>query len=92
MRELKQHPVLYVTEKKHVTFFYNGEKYKGIKDDPVSSALIANGIQIFSLHHKNNAAQGIFCANGQCSHCTVLINGSPMKSCITPLEEDMDIR
>lgn len=92
MRELKQHPVLNVTEKRHVAFYYNGEKYQGAQGDPVSSALIANGIQIFSLHHKNNAAQGIFCANGQCSHCTVLINGSPMKSCITPLEEDMDVR
>ncbi|MEA2077288.1 MAG: FAD-dependent oxidoreductase, partial [Candidatus Marinimicrobia bacterium] len=76
----------------HVAFFYNGQKYQGIEGDPVSSALIANGIQIFSLHHKNDAAQGIFCANGQCSHCTVLINGFPMKSCITPLEENMNVR
>ncbi|MCF7833555.1 MAG: FAD-dependent oxidoreductase [Candidatus Marinimicrobia bacterium] len=92
MRELTQHPVLNVTEKKHVTFYYNGEKLQGIEGDPVSSALIANGIQIFSIHHKNEAAQGIFCANGQCSHCTVLINGFPMKSCITPLEKNMDVR
>ncbi len=92
MREIKQHPVLTVKEKKHVIFTFNGQDYYGVKGEPVSSALIANGIQIFSLHHKNNAAQGIFCANGQCSHCTVLINGFPVKSCITPLEENMDIR
>ena len=92
MREITQHPVLNVTKKDYVPFTYNGEKLTGIKGDPVSSALIANSINIFSLHHKNDAAQGIFCANGQCSHCTVLINGSPMKSCITPLEEGMDIR
>jgi NADPH-dependent 2,4-dienoyl-CoA reductase/sulfur reductase-like enzyme/Fe-S-cluster-containing hydrogenase component 2/bacterioferritin-associated ferredoxin len=92
VREIMQHPVLNVTIKKHVTFFYNGEKYQGIEGDPVSSALIANDIHIFSLHHKNHAAQGIFCANGQCSHCTVLINGSPLKSCITALEKNMDVR
>ena len=92
MRELKQHPVLIVKDKKHVNFTYNNQNYRGIEGEPVSSALIANGIQIFSLHHKNDAAQGIFCANGQCSHCTVLINGFPVKSCITPLEENMDIR
>ncbi len=92
MRELKQHPILSVKEKKHVNFTYNGQDYFGVKGEPVSSALIANGIQIFSLHHKNDAAQGIFCANGQCSHCTVLINGFPMKSCVTPLEKNMDVR
>ena len=92
MRELKQHPIHDVTQREHVTFYFDGDKYLGKKGDPVSSALIANGIQVFSLHHKNDAAQGIFCANGQCSHCTVLINGSPMKSCITPLETNMDIR
>ena len=89
---MKRHPILKVTEKDHVTFYYDGDKYEGIKGDPVSSALIANGIQVFSHHHRNDAAQGIFCANGQCSHCTVLINSAPMKSCITPLEEDMDVR
>jgi len=92
VRELKQHPILSVKEKKHVNFTYNGQDYFGVKGEPVSSALIANGIQIFSLHHKNDAAQGIFCANGQCSHCTVLINGFPMKSCVTPLEKNMDVR
>ncbi|MCF7832197.1 MAG: FAD-dependent oxidoreductase [Candidatus Marinimicrobia bacterium] len=92
MREIKQHPVLTVEDKKHVIFSYNGQNYFGVKDEPVSSALIANNIHIFSLHHKNDAAQGIFCANGQCSHCTVLINGIPRKSCITPLEKNMDVR
>ncbi len=92
MREIKQHPVLTVEDKKHVNFTYNGQDYYGVEGEAVSSALIANNIQIFSLHHKNDVAQGIFCANGQCSHCTVLINGSPVKSCITPLENNMDIR
>jgi NADPH-dependent 2,4-dienoyl-CoA reductase/sulfur reductase-like enzyme/Fe-S-cluster-containing hydrogenase component 2 len=92
VREILQHPVLQVKDKKHVIFHYDGKEYLGIEGDPVSSALIANGIQVFSIHHKNDAAQGIFCANGQCSHCTVLINCSPMKSCITALEEGMDVR
>ncbi|MFA6617986.1 MAG: FAD-dependent oxidoreductase [Candidatus Neomarinimicrobiota bacterium] len=92
MRKLFDHPILQVKESELVHFLFNGEKYQGIKDQAVSSALIANNIHVFSHHHKNNAAQGIFCANGQCSHCTVLINGMPMKSCVTPLNEGMDIR
>ncbi len=92
MRELLQHPVLEIKEKKRVRFTCNGTPCEGFEGDPVSAALIANGITTFSLHHRNRAAQGIFCANGQCSHCTVLIGGSPLKSCITPLKEGMDVR
>lgn len=92
MRELKRHPVLEIREKHKVPFFFNGEKLLGNENEAVSSALIANGITSFSYHHKNHAAQGIFCANGQCSHCTVLIDGLPQKSCITPLKQGMDIR
>ncbi len=55
----------------------------------LSSALMANGVKIFSRHRSGDAPQGIFCANGQCAQCTVLVNGLPVKSCITPLEEGM---
>lgn len=92
MRELKQHPVITIRDKNRVPFTYNGKQYCGNEDEAVSSALIANNIHIFSYHHKNHAPQGLFCSNGQCSHCTVLINGFPQKSCITPLKTGMDIR
>lgn len=92
MRNLQNHPVLQVKKHKLVSFYFNGQKYQGVLDEPVSSALIANDIQVFSHHQKNHAPQGIFCANGQCSHCTVLIDGTPQKSCITPLQEGMDVR
>ncbi len=92
MRRLQQHPVLNIENKKLVPFTYNGQNYQGFEGEPVSGSLIANGITTFSYHHKNHAAQGIFCANGQCSHCTVLIDRFPQKACITPLEEGMDIR
>lgn len=92
MRELKQHPVLEIKDRHKVPFYYNGNKIWGYEDEAVSSALIANGITTFSYHYKNHAAQGIFCANGQCSHCTVLIDGIPQKSCITPLKTGMDVR
>ncbi len=92
MRKLRQHPILNIENKKLVPFTYNGQNYQGFDGEPVSGSLIANGITTFSYHHKNHAAQGIFCANGQCSHCTVLIDRFPQKACITPLERGMDIR
>ena len=58
----------------------------------ISSALFAHEIHIFGRHAKDNSPQGMFCANGQCSQCLVIANGVPVKSCITPVEEGMDVR
>jgi NADPH-dependent 2,4-dienoyl-CoA reductase/sulfur reductase-like enzyme/Fe-S-cluster-containing hydrogenase component 2 len=93
MNRIVQHPVLNTNqERKSVNFKFNGENIIGFENEPVSSALIANGVKEFSIHHIDDAPQGIFCANGQCSHCTLIINGKPLKSCITPLKEGMDVR
>jgi sarcosine oxidase subunit alpha len=92
MNRIINHPVLDIQEKKEVNFKFDGKKYTGFENEMVSSALFANGIKEFSIHQKGNAPQGIFCANGQCSQCTVIIDGAPLKSCVTPLHEGMDIR
>ncbi len=93
MERIYKHPVLgTVPTKKSIQFYFNGELLEGLENEPVSSALIANGIKEFSIHPVGNVPQGLFCANGQCSHCTLLINGIPLKSCITPLKENMDVR
>jgi sarcosine oxidase subunit alpha len=56
----------------------------------ISSALIAHGVNCFGHHHKDGAPQGLFCANGQCSHCLVMADGIPAKACITPVHEGMN--
>jgi NADPH-dependent 2,4-dienoyl-CoA reductase/sulfur reductase-like enzyme/ferredoxin len=93
MERVIKHPLLKTDlNKKSIDFFFNGEKLTGYQDEPVSSALFANNIKVFSIHEVEDAPQGIFCANGQCSHCTLIIDGVPLKSCITPLKEGMDVR
>lgn len=93
MQRVINHPILSVPEgRRLVEFFFNGEKLYGYEGEMVSSALIANGIKEFSIHRKGDAPQGLFCANGKCSHCTVIIDGFPLKSCVTSLREGMDIR
>ena len=90
MNRIKNHPILNSKEnRKKVNFTFNGKKLIGYENEMVSSALIANGIKEFSVHQKNNMPQGIFCANGQCSKCTLIIDGVSQKSCITPLKEGM---
>ena len=89
---ITQHPVLDQKQGKEVSFTFDGRPMVGREGEMVSSALFANGIRTFSRHKVGDAPQGIFCANGQCAQCTVLLDGLPLKSCITPLQEGMEIR
>ncbi len=89
MTRITKHPILEIPEKKEVAFTWNGLTLTGYEGEMISSALIANGIHIFGHHAKDGSAQGIFCANGQCSQCLVIADGLPEKSCMTPLREGM---
>ncbi|HOH47536.1 MAG TPA: 2Fe-2S iron-sulfur cluster-binding protein, partial [Candidatus Cloacimonadota bacterium] len=89
---LKEHPILEVPNYDYLSFYFNGEKLQARKDEMISSALIANGINVFGHHHKDGTAQGIFCANGQCAKCTVIANGVAVKSCMTKVQENMIVR
>lgn len=84
-----QHPILEIPKANVVTFFWKGSEFKGKSGEPISSALIANGIFIFGHHSHDKSPQSLFCANGQCSQCMVIADGRPVKSCITPIEEGM---
>lgn len=93
MPRILSHPVLPIPEgRRSVRFTFDGTAIQGYEGEPVASALVASGIRRFSLHHKDGSPQGLFCANGQCSQCTVLVDGIPKKSCVTPLREGMDVR
>ena len=86
---IHQHPILEIHKVDEVSFFWKGYAFKGKSGEPISSALIANGIFIFGHHPHDNSPQSLFCANGQCSQCMVIADGVPVKSCITSLKEGM---
>ncbi|MBN1879194.1 (2Fe-2S)-binding protein [bacterium] len=86
---IEEHPILHVEEPDLITFYWNRNAMTARRGEMISSALIANGISVFSRHHRDGTAQGIFCANGQCSKCMVIANGVPVKSCMTPVRENM---
>lgn len=89
---LKTHPIIPIEERNRVDFTFNGEKVSGIDGEPVTSALYANGIRVFGHHQRDGAPQGIFCVNGQCSQCMVVVGGFPVKGCMTALREGMEVR
>ncbi len=93
MNRIEHHPIL--SAKKNLTlvnFSFDGEEISGYEGEPVASALISEGRHVFSYHFRDGFPQGLFCANGQCSQCTMLIDGIPKKSCVTPLAQGMDVR
>ncbi len=86
---IEKHPILGIPKRGKVGFYWNNRKLQAHEEEVISSALFANGIHVFGHHVKDNSAQGIFCANGQCAQCTVIANGIPVKSCMTKLKENM---
>ncbi|MGA1873020.1 MAG: FAD-dependent oxidoreductase [Thermoplasmatota archaeon] len=92
MSRVTEHPILEIDEGEEVVFSFNGRKLKGRRGEMISSALIANDVHIFGHHYKDGSPQGIFCANGQCAQCLVMVDGAPVKSCMTPLSEGIEVK
>ncbi|NLA26300.1 MAG: hypothetical protein GX878_02780, partial [Firmicutes bacterium] len=72
-RRIEHHPILPALPPPELQFTYNGAGVSARAGEVISSALYAAGITVFGHHHRDGAAQGIFCANGQCSQCMVMV-------------------
>jgi sarcosine oxidase subunit alpha len=88
---VRSHPILPVVERAEVPFTFNGASMKACEGEVITTALFANGIQVFGHHPRDGSPQGIFCANGQCSQCTVLVDGLPVKGCMTTVRPGMTV-
>ncbi|MCG8568569.1 MAG: FAD-dependent oxidoreductase [Spirochaetes bacterium] len=88
---LQRHPVLDVSSKKTIPFFWEEKQYWAKEEELISSALFANGIKIFSYHPKDQAPLGLFCANGQCRQCKILANGKVVLACMVKIQPHMQL-
>ena len=87
---IKEHPILKFEKGKEIKFYFNGIEMKGYENDTIASALLANGVKVFSHSTKFNRPRGFFCGIGKCSSCLMTVNGIPnIRTCITPLQEGM---
>jgi sarcosine oxidase subunit alpha len=66
-----------------------GQRLEALEGETIASALFANGVRVFGRHPKDDAPQGIFCANGQCAQCMVIADGLPVKACMTQVRPGM---
>jgi len=92
MKRITEHPILKPPVRQEVDFTFNGKGLKGYAGEMISSALVANDVHVFGHHYKDGSPQGLFCANGQCAQCMVVVNGLPVKGCMTPLKDGMVIK
>ena len=89
---INSHPILHDNSLPTLTFYWNDQPFLAKPGEMIASALYAHGIRIFGHHPKDNAPQGIFCANGQCAQCMVIADGLPVKACMTAVRSDMRIK
>jgi len=85
-KRIQSHPILDTPEAEIIQFQWKNTTLKAHVDETISSALIANGVDVFGHHPKDGSPLGLFCANGQCSQCMVLVNGKPVKACMTKVK------
>lgn len=83
LNRIESHPILPIPDKPAIKFYWQGHPIQAKKGETIASALIANGYEIFGHHPKDGSPLGLFCANGQCSQCLVLLDGKPVKACMT---------
>lgn len=88
---ISSHPILEVSQKQTIEFLWQGNQLTALEGETIASALIANGIDIFGHHIRDNSPQGLFCANGQCSQCLVLVEGKPVKACMTKVSAGISV-
>ncbi|MCF7858775.1 MAG: FAD-dependent oxidoreductase [Candidatus Cloacimonetes bacterium] len=86
-----KHPILPIKHSEKIFFYWNGKQLSAKKGEVISSALFAHDIKIFGHHPKDKSAQGIFCANGQCAKCSVMVDGVSLKSCMTTVKAGMQV-
>ena len=90
-KRITSHPILIIPEEEPIEFFWKDQSLTARSGETIASALVANGIDIFGHHPKDGSPLGLFCANGQCSQCMVLVDGKPIKSCMTKVKPGMHV-
>lgn len=86
-------PGIYVIPRKRVNFIFEDQKFKGVKTDTIASALLRNGIFVFSYSRKTNRPQGYTCSTDFCSgSCLMTVDGvENVQTCKTMLKPGMKI-
>lgn len=90
---LEAHPIIQVTKRRPIRFYFEGQPILGYEGDTIASALLASGIRVLRYSPFHRRPRGFFCAVGSCSSCLMKVNGIPnVRVCVEPLREGLDVR
>lgn len=77
-------------DKRPITLLLDGEAVPAFEGEPVASALLAAGIEVFGRSMKYHRPRGASCGSGTCSHCLMRVDGLPnVRTCRTPARDGM---
>jgi len=93
VKRIIKHPILGKEEKrKKIKIIINGKSMYAYKGETIAAALIANDYRDFRYTHRFNLPRGFFCGIGQCTDCSMIVNGVPnIRTCVTRVKEGMII-
>jgi len=85
-------PTLRINREDVIDFTYQSRAMQGFAGDTVATAMVANGVKIFSRSFEYHRPRGLYSMDGESSTCMVQINDIPnIKGEITPLKRGMKI-
>lgn len=79
-------------EKEKVPFYFNNEELYGYENEPIASALLANGIRSIRVDDITGEPRGVYCGIGHCFECRAEVDGiSNVRTCLTPLKKGTNV-
>ncbi|MBE1553338.1 (2Fe-2S)-binding protein [Sporosarcina limicola] len=90
-KRIIDHPILgKLDDTDIISFTFNNKEYRGLKNESLAAALLANGVRTLRSHEESGAPRGIYCNIGHCFECRVTVDGQQgVRACLTPIKENM---
>lgn len=74
-----------------VTIMFEGTPLKARPGEPIMSALIAAGVNVFR-YTKKGSPRRMFCGIGRCTDCVMMVDGVPgVRTCVTEVRDGMKV-
>lgn len=88
------HPILGADEpKKKVTIYYEGTPIEANEGEPIAVALANAGIRALYVSERLGTSHGLFCGQGRCGSCRMIVDGVPdVKTCSTLVRDGMHVQ
>jgi sarcosine oxidase subunit alpha len=71
-------------------FLFNGRRVRARADDTIATALVREGVHVFSRSLKFHRPRGFYCGSGRCISCSMRVDGVPgVRTCVTRAQPGM---